>query len=324
MSGNIRVEVRRIAIAAFFCFLLVISLRRATAAQLQEAEVSQIIKEVQLLPAQAAPRAASLKDAVKNGTAVRTGADSRAELTFTDQTLARMGANTIFSFNEGTRDLNLGSGVMLVHVPKGAGGAKIVTAGVTAGITGTTLMFEYHRHAISKLIVMEGVVDAWLNAYPGRLVKVHAGQMLIIPPNATELAEPVAVDLEKLLLTSLLFTDFQPLPSLSLIEDEIRLQQQEMALQIDKDPTGLDPTSQAFAILSLPPAGGPLFSLITYLGLPAGLWSQPASWTPAIVPNNGGGKTFSAIIPERHHHARHRRRRYHSTAANAGRHVAAE
>jgi hypothetical protein len=31
------------------------------------------------------------------GTAVRTGLESRAELTFTDQTLARLGANTVFS-----------------------------------------------------------------------------------------------------------------------------------------------------------------------------------------------------------------------------------
>jgi hypothetical protein len=38
---------------------------------------------------------------------VRTGVDSRSELKFTDQTLARLGANTLFSFAEGTRDLNL-------------------------------------------------------------------------------------------------------------------------------------------------------------------------------------------------------------------------
>jgi len=75
------------------------------AAQLKEARVSQVIKDVKLLPAQAAPRPAVIRDEVRNGTAVRTGVESRAELTFTDQTLARLGANTIFSFNEGTRNL---------------------------------------------------------------------------------------------------------------------------------------------------------------------------------------------------------------------------
>ena len=72
--------------------------------------------------------------------AVRTGIESRAELTFTDQTLARLGANTIFSFDKGTRNLELGGGVMLLRVPKDAGGAQINTAAVTAAITGTTVM----------------------------------------------------------------------------------------------------------------------------------------------------------------------------------------
>ena len=58
-----------------------------------------------------------MNDTVQEKTAVRTGADSRSELTFTDQTLARLGANTIFTFNEGTRNLNLEGGVMLLRVP---------------------------------------------------------------------------------------------------------------------------------------------------------------------------------------------------------------
>jgi hypothetical protein len=80
----------------------------SSASELKEARVSQVIKDVKLLPAQAAPRPAVVSDAVRDGTAVRTGVDSRAELTFTDQTMARLGANTIFSFREGTRNLELG------------------------------------------------------------------------------------------------------------------------------------------------------------------------------------------------------------------------
>jgi len=91
--------------------LLIAPSRSTSAAQLREAHVTRIIKEVQLLPAQAAPRPAVVNDNVRSGTAVRTGADSRTELTFTDLTLARLGANTIFSFNEGTRTLDLGGGI---------------------------------------------------------------------------------------------------------------------------------------------------------------------------------------------------------------------
>src|SRR5215472_10475755 len=98
------------------------------AAELTEAQVTRIIREVQVLPERAAPRPATLQDIVRGGTAVRTGIESRTELTFPDQTLARLGANTLFSFNRGTRTLDLGGGAMLLHVPKGEGGAKILTA----------------------------------------------------------------------------------------------------------------------------------------------------------------------------------------------------
>src|SRR5437762_10111258 len=118
------------------------------AAQLKEAQVTQVVKDVKLLPTGAAARPAAVSDEVRDGTAVRTGVDSRSELKFTDQTLARLGANTLFSFTEGTRNLNLQDGAMLLCVPKGAGGAKINSSAVTAAITGTTVMVE--THALTK------------------------------------------------------------------------------------------------------------------------------------------------------------------------------
>ena len=70
---------------------------------LKEARVTQVVKDVKVVAAQAAPRPATLSDTIRGDTAVRTGVESRAELTFSDLTIARLGANTIFSFNEGTR-----------------------------------------------------------------------------------------------------------------------------------------------------------------------------------------------------------------------------
>ncbi|PYI40525.1 MAG: hypothetical protein DMC57_10015 [Verrucomicrobia bacterium] len=64
------------------------------AAQLKEAQVTQVVKDVKLLPTGAAARPASVSDEVREGTAVRTGVDSRSELKFSDQTLARLGAKT--------------------------------------------------------------------------------------------------------------------------------------------------------------------------------------------------------------------------------------
>jgi len=116
------------------------------------------------LPVQ--PRAGHGHDEVRDGIAVRTGMDSRSELKFTDQTLARLGANTLFSFSEGTRNLNLQDGAMLLRVPKGAGWSKINSSAVTAAITGTTVMLETHastkknKNSYYKFIVLEGTAAA--------------------------------------------------------------------------------------------------------------------------------------------------------------------
>lgn len=67
------------------------------------ARVTQIVREVKLLPGDAAARAAALNDRVSDGTAVRTGDSSRSELTFTDLTITRVGSNSIFSFNKAGR-----------------------------------------------------------------------------------------------------------------------------------------------------------------------------------------------------------------------------
>src|SRR4051812_21833081 len=83
---------------------------------LQQARVTQVINDVKILPSQAAPRPAAVNDVVKQGTAVRTGGDSRTELTFADLTITRLGANTVFSFKPATRDLSLLSGAVLIQV----------------------------------------------------------------------------------------------------------------------------------------------------------------------------------------------------------------
>lgn len=136
--------------------LLPLAVNSAEAARLKEARVTQVVKDVKLLPGQATPRPAQVRDEVRDGTAVRTGVESRAELTFTDQTLARIGANSIFSFSQGTRNLELGGGAMLLRVPKDAGGAQITTSAITAAITGTTILLEYHPNAFCKFVVLEG------------------------------------------------------------------------------------------------------------------------------------------------------------------------
>lgn len=191
------------------------------AGPLQEARVTQIMKDVKLLPSKAAPRPASVNDGVREGTAVRTGVDSRSELTFTDQTITRLGASTIWSFDGGTRKMDLGGGAMLLYVPKGAGGAQVKTAAVTAAVTGTTILFEYHKNPGYKLIVLEGGVKLFLTGNPGQFIIVNAGEMVIGLGDG--LGKKVVVDLEGV-LKSKLIDGFPPLPSLSLILAAIKNQ----------------------------------------------------------------------------------------------------
>src|SRR6266513_3987030 len=204
---------------------LIAAARSTIAADSKQATVTQIINDVKLLQTGAAAKPAAINDNVSDGSAVQTGRDSRTELTFTDQTLARLSPNTIFSFKKGTRNLDLAEGAMLLQVPKGAGGAKITTAAVTAAITGTTVIVEYHPHAYIKLISLEGTARLYLKRRWGESVLVRPGQMLITNPDAKSLPDPVDVDLERLLKTSLLIIDFPPLGSQNLIAKESEKQQ---------------------------------------------------------------------------------------------------
>ena len=104
--------------------------------ELKEAKVTQVIQDVQVLPSNASPRPAAVNDNVRQGTAVQTGVKSRSELTFKDQTITRLGEQTIFSVGEGVRTIDLSSGQFLLYVPKKAGGAKVKTGSVTAAIIG--------------------------------------------------------------------------------------------------------------------------------------------------------------------------------------------
>ncbi|HEX8280896.1 MAG TPA: FecR domain-containing protein, partial [Chthoniobacterales bacterium] len=219
---------RSVNLAAIALCLFVLGFT-ARAEELKQARVTQIVREVKLLPNQAEPRDASVNDNVQQGTAVRTGVESRTELTFTDQTLARLGANTLFSFEEGTRSIDLGSGAILLRVPKGAGGAQIKTAAVTAAITGTTVLMEHHAGGYSKFIVLEGKAQLSLKGRPGETREVEAGEMLVVGPNTTSLPEVMSVDIGRIMETSVLITDFAPLASVPLIERQREAQEQEKA-----------------------------------------------------------------------------------------------
>src|SRR5207248_1661525 len=91
------------------------------------------------------------------------------------------------------------------------------TAAVTAAITGTTVMLEFHKNSYVKFIVLEGTGRIFLPNRVGESVLVHAGQMLITKPDAKNLSNPVDVDIRQLRKTSRLIKGFGKMGSESLI-----------------------------------------------------------------------------------------------------------
>src|SRR5213593_2726696 len=183
----------------------------ASADELKEAKVTQVVQDVKVLPSNASPRPAAVNDNVRPGTAVQTGVQSRSELTFKDQTITRLGEKTIFSVGGGARTIDLGSGQFLLYVPKKAGGAKVKMGPVTAAITGTTVLGDVSPSGVVEFTVLEGTARVRLDRV-GQCLLVVAGQKVTYDPIAMRLEDPVEVDIQQQ-LQSPLVTGFRQLPS---------------------------------------------------------------------------------------------------------------
>lgn len=211
--------------------------------ELQEAKVTRVYREVDLLQADRAPEPAEVGDSLAGEGAVQTGNQSRAELRFNDATVARLGANSIFTFEKGTRNMDLKDGVILLQVPKNAGGAKINTAAVSAAITGTTVLIQaidvdeipdnsdaeqtkIEAGEALKFIVVEGSMRLRKRGFMGDFVDLTAGQIMVVQPGMKKFPQPEVVDLQRLVETSgLLGPEFEPLQNEPEINQAIQTQQ---------------------------------------------------------------------------------------------------
>ena len=204
-------------------FYSVVSTHQSIAGPLTSAEVTKVINRVSVIDPAKGTHPAVLRDVIKDNLALQTGARSRSELLFQDNTLTRIGAETFFSFKTGTRDLTLEKGSMLLQVPKGLGGATIHTAAVTAAITGTTIMMEYSPGQYLKVLVLEGSLRLSRNRSFGDSLVLHPGKMVIMRPDAKKIPDPIDIDLAEIVRTSTLvnFPGSKVLPSMPLIQAAI-------------------------------------------------------------------------------------------------------
>jgi hypothetical protein len=218
------------------------------AADLRESTLVQVVNEVKLAAPQAAEKDAKANDTVRAPDKIRTGAKSRAELKAADNTLTRIGANTIFSFEQSGRVLNLEKGSVLFHSPAGRGGGTIKSAGASAAVLGTTLMVVSTPDGGFKCILLEG--KGTITLPNGQSVKLTAGDMVYVPAGSQTFGPIVKVDLGKLVAGSQLVNGFStPLPSLGDVNNEISKQRiaiisgnfEETGVMIGRVGSGNDP-----------------------------------------------------------------------------------
>ncbi|HEY2170724.1 MAG TPA: FecR family protein, partial [Candidatus Angelobacter sp.] len=207
------------------CLFFVGTAPIGTAAQIQQAHLSQVIQDVRLLESQGAPHPAAVNDTVTQQMGVRTGMESRAELTFTDLTITRLGANTIFSLKRGARELDLTSGAILLEVPPDKAPVKVSTVAVTAAVTGGTALLA--TGPPTKFMVLEGIGTFYPTGHPERAMTVHSGEMMMMTADG-RMTKPEKFDVKLVVETSRLIQDFPPLENLPLI---LAVMNQQLAAQ---------------------------------------------------------------------------------------------
>lgn len=180
-----------------------------------------------LAPNPSAPaRAVAQGAVVRDDNVVRTGTESRAELEFTDLTLARLGANAIFSFDAQARSMECARGAVLFSKPAKSGRLEIRSGAVTAAITGSTGFISTSANSARKkgavvkaeeattvLGMLEGKLKGASTWRDGRgqtrtfQFSLGAGEMLVAQPGRPPAV--VQFDLPRFLKTSPLIHGFK-------------------------------------------------------------------------------------------------------------------
>ena len=210
-------------IALSFCLSAVVIASSTHAADFKQSKITQVVNEVQIITVDQTRINAEVDDIFKIPDILRTGPASRAELVAKDDTVTRVGANTVFSFDPASRTIDLKEGSLLFHSPHGKGGGSIHTGSATASVLGSTLIVSATPDGGFKVICLEDDVEITLSN--GRHQRLSPGQMTFILPGSDHLAPIILFKLDDLTMHSLLVTGFiHPLPSMPLIVREINRQ----------------------------------------------------------------------------------------------------
>jgi hypothetical protein len=202
----------------------VFAVSSSRAIDLKQSKVTQVVNDVEIISAaDQSQKNASVNDLFKMPDILKTGPQSRAELVAEDETVTRVGANTIFSFDPANRTIDLKQGSLLFHSPHGKGGGTIHTGSATASVLGTTLIITTTPSGGFKVLDLEGSVE--VNFLNGLNQKLAPGQMSFVLPGGNVLSPIVIFRLDDLTQNSKLVGGFHnQLGSMPLILQQVEQQ----------------------------------------------------------------------------------------------------
>ena len=195
------------------------------ATPLTESVFTEIVNDAKVVTASSRATApARTNELFKAPDLVRTGPASRVELTAADNTITRIGANTVFTFESSGRTIDLEKGSILFHSPPGKGGGTIKHSGASAAVLGTTILAAILTDGSFKVMVLEGRCQVTL--HDGSTLVLEAGQFVVIPPDENSFGRGILnFNIGQLVSRLLLIQGFSnPLASLSKINDAIQEQ----------------------------------------------------------------------------------------------------
>ena len=201
----------------------------AAGATIDHSKITEVVNSVSIIsPDTRASSPAKADEIFRTPDIMRTGPQSRSEMVAEDQTITRVGANTLFSFEPRQRVIDLKQGSVLFQSPHGMGGGEIRTDSATASVLGTTIIVVATKDGGFKLLVLEGT--GYVKMPNGKHAVVHGGQLVYVPPGGKDIGPILNFRLSEEVKTGRLVDGFRrPLPSWQKIAAQIQKQEAEIA-----------------------------------------------------------------------------------------------
>jgi hypothetical protein len=198
-----------------------------SAANLDRAIFTEVVNRVSIIkPSSKKTSVARSQQVFAAPNVLRTGVDSRAEMVAADQTVTRVGQNTLFSFEPNSRGMQLQRGSVLFQSSNGNGGGIIRAPAASAEVIGTTMIVTTTPNGGLKVLVIEGKG----RVKSGNTVRaLRAGEMVYALPGGT-LSGVLEFRLREQSSAARLVSGFaRPLPTLAKIQAAIGRQEKDIA-----------------------------------------------------------------------------------------------